>query len=84
MLDQFGSAPRELEELAGRVYSLVVLCGDEFPLFRMVMSGAAFRPATTGAWYIRALTDRNIPYLPVSGSLAERIEQIRRHLQERI
>lgn len=84
MLDQFGSAPRELEELAGRAYSLVVLCGDEFPFVQDgTRQGAAFRQRQQ-AWYIRALTDRNIPYLPVSGSLAERIEQVRRHLQERI
>jgi nicotinamide riboside kinase len=62
----------------------VVLCGDEFPFVQDgTRQGAAFRQRQQ-AWYIRALTDRNIPYLPVSGSLAERIEQIRRHLQERI
>ena len=31
-LDQYGHAPQELHQLAEREYSLVVLCGAEFPL----------------------------------------------------
>lgn len=34
-LDQYGHAPQELHQLAEREYSLVVLCGAEFPLCRM-------------------------------------------------
>lgn len=30
-LDQYGHAPQELHQLAEREYSLVVLCGAEFP-----------------------------------------------------
>ncbi|MBK4414348.1 AAA family ATPase [Enterobacter hormaechei] len=82
-LDQYGSAPQALHDLAGRDYSLVVLCGDEFPFVQDgTRQGAAFRRRQQ-SWYIAELARRNIPYLRVTGSTSERIEQIRGHIQKR-
>ncbi|MGU7802476.1 AAA family ATPase, partial [Escherichia coli] len=44
--------------------------------------GAAFRRRQQ-SWYIAELARRNIPYLRVTGSTSERIEQIRGHIQKR-
>lgn len=82
-LDQYGSAPQALHDLARRDYSLVILCGDEFPFVQDgTRQGAAFRHRQQ-AWYVAELARRNIPYLQVTGSTSERIEQIRRHIQKR-
>ncbi|MDN0383282.1 hypothetical protein FCY27_11155 [Escherichia coli] len=75
-LDQYGHAPQELHQLAEREYSLVVLCGAEFPFVQDgTRQGEAFR-ARQQAWYEQELSRRNIPYLSVSGSLQERLGQI--------
>lgn len=84
MLDQYGHAPQELHRLAEREYSLVVLCGAEFPFMQDgTRQGEAFR-ARQQAWYEMELTRRNIPYLSVAGSLAERLRQILDHLPDRL
>lgn len=50
-LDQYGHAPQELHQLAEREYSLVVLCGAEFPFVQDgTRQGEAFR-ARQQAWY---------------------------------
>ncbi|QOX23446.1 AAA family ATPase [Escherichia coli] len=75
-LDQYGHAPQELHQLAEREYSLVVLCGAEFPFVQDgTRQGEAFR-ARQQAWYEQELSRRNTPYLSVSGSLQERLGQI--------
>lgn len=52
-LDQYGHAPQELHQLAEREYSLVVLCGAEFPFVQDgTRQGEAFR-ARQQAWYNR-------------------------------
>ena len=49
-LDQYGHAPQELHQLAEREYSLVVLCGAEFPFVQDgTRQGEAFR-ARQQAW----------------------------------
>lgn len=81
-LDQYGHAPQELHQLAEREYSLVVLCGAEFPFVQDgTRQGEAFR-ARQRAWYEQELSRRNIPYLSVSGSLQERLGQILHRLPD--
>lgn len=81
-LDQYGHAPQELHRLAAREYSLVVLCGAEFPFVQDgTRQGEAFR-ARQQVWYEQELSRRNIPYLSVSGSLQERLAQILRQLPD--
>ena len=80
-LDQFGSAPQALKELAERDYALVVLCGDEFPFVQDgTRQGEAFRHRQQ-VWYEAELSARNIPFLRVQGSLPERIDHICRYIQ---
>lgn len=80
-LDQFGSAPQALIELAERDYSLVVLCGDEFPFVQDgTRQDEAFRHRQQ-AWYEAELSQRNIPFLRVQGPLSARIDQICRYIQ---
>lgn len=79
-LDQFGVAPQELYDLAERAYSLVILCGDEFPFVQDgTRQGVNFRTRQQ-AWYEAELSRRGIPFLRVYGSLSERIAQIRQRL----
>lgn len=81
MLDQFGSAPQALIDLAERDYSLVVLCGDELPFVQDgTRQDEAFRHRQQ-AWYEAELSQRNIPFLRVQGSLPARIDQICRYIQ---
>ena len=81
-LDQYGHAPQELHQLAEREYSLVVLCGAEFPFVQDgTRQGEVFR-ARQQVWYEQELSRRNIPYLSVSGPLQERVEQILRQLPD--
>lgn len=50
-LDQYGHAPQELHQLAEREYSLVVLCGAEFPFVQDgTRQGEVFR-ARQQVWY---------------------------------
>lgn len=80
-LDQFGSAPQALKELAERDYALVVLCGDEFPFVQDgTRQGEAFRHRQQ-VWYEAELSARNIPFLRVQGSLPERIDHICRYIR---
>ncbi len=80
-LDQFGSAPQALIELAERDYSLVVLCGDEFPFVQDgTRQNEAFRHRQQ-VWYEAELSQRNIPFLLVQGPLSARIDQICRYIQ---
>ncbi|HCP6342195.1 TPA: AAA family ATPase [Escherichia coli] len=81
-LDQYGHAPQELHQLAERQYSLVVLCGAEFPFVQDgTRQGEAFR-ARQQAWYEQELSRRKIPYLSVSGSLQDRLGQILHQLPD--
>ncbi|HAI3705838.1 TPA: AAA family ATPase [Escherichia coli] len=81
-LDQYGHAPQELHQLAEREYSLVVLCGAEFPFVQDgTRQGEVFR-ARQQVWYEQELSRRSIPYLSVSGPLQERVEQILRQLPD--
>lgn len=66
-LDQYGHAPQELHQLAEREYSLVVLCGAEFPFVQDgTRQGEVFR-ARQQVWYEQELSRRNIPYLRFRG-----------------
>ncbi|MCZ0303540.1 AAA family ATPase [Escherichia coli] len=81
-LDQYGHAPQELHQLAERQYSLVVLCGAEFPFVQDgTRQGEAFC-ARQQAWYEQELSRRKIPYLSVSGSLQDRLGQILHQLPD--
>ena len=75
-LDMFGRAEPELEALAARPYDLTVLCAPDFDF---VQDGTrrddSFR-MTQHAWYERELSERGIPYLNGSGTVAERVATV--------
>ncbi|MDF2625684.1 MAG: ATPase [Kosakonia cowanii] len=73
----FGEAPAALYALAQRHYQLVVLCEDDFPFVQDgTRQDETFRQRQQ-AWYLEQLTERGVPFIRVSGSVAERIAQVR-------
>jgi HTH-type transcriptional regulator, transcriptional repressor of NAD biosynthesis genes len=75
-LDMFGRAEPELYELANRPYDLVALCA---PDFAHVQDGtrreASFRDQQH-AWYVEELTNRNVPFVVVGGSVDARVDAL--------
>lgn len=72
----FGRADRAIERLAERPYDQVVLCA---PDFEFVQDGTRQPPAfriAQHAWYLDELRRREIPFLLVTGSLQERVDQV--------
>ncbi|WP_337048797.1 AAA family ATPase [Serratia fonticola] len=79
-LAMFGSADPALEELACRHYDTVVLCADDFAFHQDgTRQDESFRQRQQ-QWYIEELTRRGIPFLYVTGSVTQRVEQILDHL----
>lgn len=70
----FGDADAKLVELANRSYSMIFLCEDDFPF---VQDGTrmddAFRKRQQ-RWYEEQLNGRRIPFIRLSGTLDERVE----------
>lgn len=75
-----GSAPPELHALAARPYDLTVVCS---PDFGFVQDGCRrddhFR-AEQHAWTLAQLRQRGVPFVVVSGSVRERVQQVRQAL----
>lgn len=72
----FDRSDPELERLAERPYDLVVLCGLDVPFEQDgTRQESGFREAQH-AWYLEQLARRVIPFVPVSGSVAERVAQV--------
>lgn len=73
----FGKAEPTLEHLAERCYDFTILCA---PDFSFVQDGTrqpeAFR-MLQHEWYLKEFAKRGIAYRLVTGSLAERISQVR-------
>jgi NadR type nicotinamide-nucleotide adenylyltransferase len=77
----FGRAARELERLASRRYDLTVLCAPDFDFVQDgIRHGGSFRHEQH-AWYLREQADRGIEFLLVTGSIDQRVEQVRRALE---
>jgi len=77
----FGRAEPALERVAGRPYDLVVLCAADFPF---VQDGTrqpeSFRSSQHN-WYLRELAHRAIPFLLVTGPVAERVREVEKALK---
>ena len=77
----FGHAEPELEWLAHRKYDRTFLCA---PDFRFVQDGTregnGFRERQH-EWYLKELEERNIRFTLLTGTLEERIAQVRSELQ---
>ncbi len=72
----FGLADSRLEALAGRTYDVNVLCAPDFPFIQDgTRQNEAFRQMQFD-WYQAELSRRAIPFLVVSGSVAQRIKHI--------
>jgi NadR type nicotinamide-nucleotide adenylyltransferase len=74
----FGKAEPALERLAERAYDFTVLCA---PDFAFVQDGTRqpedFR-MRQHEWYLSELSRRQIPYFTVTGSIENRIQQVRK------
>jgi HTH-type transcriptional regulator, transcriptional repressor of NAD biosynthesis genes len=79
-LDMFGNAEVELELLAQRAYDMIVLCA---PDFEFVQDGTrrddVFRQQQHN-WYVHQLSERSLPYLVVTGTVQDRVEQVTQEL----
>jgi nicotinamide riboside kinase len=77
----FGRAEPALECMAGRPYDLVVLCATDFPF---VQDGTrqpeSFRSSQHN-WYLRELAERAIPFLLVTGPVADRVRVVGKALK---
>jgi len=81
-LHMFGRAADELEHLARRQHDLTVLCADDF---EFVQDGTRQPPAFRRLqqdWYRRELAERGISFLEATGSVDDRLTQIRRAVSE--
>ncbi len=78
----FNQVDPVLEDMASRAYDLVVLCE---PDFAFVQDGtrqeASFR-VQQHAWYRQELSRRGISYLPVTGSVPERVAMVAAALEK--
>ena len=75
-LHDHGSAPPELQALAGRRYHLTVVCSPDFDF---VQDGCrrddGFR-AEQHAWTLAQLRQRGVPFVVVSGAVPPRVQQV--------
>ena len=75
-MEMFGRADPRLIALANRRYDHVIVCEPDFPF---VQDGTRRDPAFRSLqhdWYKRALSERNMAYSTVHGTMAERLKQI--------
>ncbi len=73
----FGKVEAALEQLAKRTYELVILCAPDFPFVQDgTRQDESFR-TLQHEWYLHQLKTRKISYLLVTGSIANRVSQIR-------
>ncbi len=76
----FRRASPQLKRLAERRYDLVILCDPDFGFVQDgTRQDARFRQMQD-AWYVKELNRRKIPFLRVTGSVAQRIAQISERL----
>ncbi|MFH6598248.1 AAA family ATPase [Ectopseudomonas khazarica] len=72
----FGRAEAELEQLARRHYHHVFLCADDFPFVQDgTRQDETFR-RRQNQWYEQALQQRGLAFTRLTGSLAQRVEQV--------
>jgi HTH-type transcriptional repressor of NAD biosynthesis genes len=79
-MEMFGHADPDLAEAAARSYDHLFLCSPDFPFIQDgTRRDAAFR-ARQHEWYLAELERRGMAWLPVSGSLMERVRSVQQRL----
>ena len=79
--EMFGRSDPQLDQLAARRYEHTILCAPDFPF---VQDGTRRLPGFREhqhAWYLRELSARGIAFVPIGGSLAERVSAIHSAIQ---
>lgn len=72
----FGNVDPELDELSKTDYDVTFLCAPDFEFVQDgTRQGTAFRERQH-QWYLNALTQRNVDYVLLGGSLDERIKLV--------
>jgi HTH-type transcriptional repressor of NAD biosynthesis genes len=79
----FGASPSNLQSLAAREYSHVVLCTPDFPFVQDGTRRDSYFRHHQHAWYLLELSRRKIPYIEVGGAVEDRVRQVRQYLYRR-
>ena len=72
----FGRAEPALQRLADRPYDLTVLCEVDFPFVQDGTRQSESLRSIQHNWYLRELAERAIPFLLVTGSVADRVRAV--------
>ena len=75
-IEMFGKAEQELAQLAEHRYDLVLLCAPDFPFIQDGTRRDEDFRARQHAWYQAELTQREIAFVDVSGSVDDRVGQV--------
>ena len=75
-VEMFGRAEQELAQLAEHRYDLVLLCAPDFPFIQDGTRRDGDFRARQHAWYRDELARREIAYVDVSGTVADRVRQV--------
>ena len=75
-VEMFGRAEQELAQLAEHRYDLVLLCAPDFPFIQDGTRRDGDFRARQHAWYQDELARREIAYVDVSGTVADRVRQV--------
>lgn len=73
----FGRVEPALAKMADRLYDFTFLCAPDFPFVQDGTRQPEVFRLRQHEWYLAELTQRRIPYRILSGSLPERIAQVR-------
>lgn len=79
----FGKADPELKWLSNRKYDYTFLCAPDFPFVQDGTRAGEELRTMQHEWYLRQLKQRNVEYVLLQGDFAERIEQIKRALNQK-
>jgi len=71
-----GAAPPELQALADRPYHLTVVCNPDFDFVQDGCRRDDHFRAEQHAWTLAQLRQRGVPFVVVSGSVRERVQQV--------
>ena len=73
----FGRADAALKRLADRRYDLTVLCAPDFPFVQDGTRAGRRLRDEQHAWYLSQLASRAVPWMLASGSVGDRVSEVR-------
>ena len=79
---RFSKADAAVKHLAGRPYDFVILCAPDFPFVQDGTRQTESFRKRQHEWYLQQLASRQIPYLLATGSIENRIRQVREFIKD--